>query len=185
MGYKPKYCCECGDKVERANWNFFTSRRFCDVCETGFKQIELLAPAALIIATILSVFSVGIYLRRPEKNAVALLNQQTNASLNLNRNAASQTIAPANEFNRAPINAVNADAAENQTKPAVALKTAEKNQSREIQTSVESQPQEAVYFCGAQTKKGTPCTRRVKGGGRCWQHTGQPAMLPQTKLIAN
>ena len=44
---------------------------------------------------------------------------------------------------------------------------------------------ETVYFCGAQTKKGTPCTRRVKGGGRCWQHQGQPAMLPPEKLIAS
>jgi len=44
-------------------------------------------------------------------------------------------------------------------------------------------PPEAVYYCGAQTKKGTPCSRRVKGGGRCWQHAGQPAMLPPEKLL--
>jgi hypothetical protein len=43
---------------------------------------------------------------------------------------------------------------------------------------------EKVYFCGAQTKKGTLCSRRVKNGGRCWQHEGQPALLPQEKLIA-
>ena len=36
---------------------------------------------------------------------------------------------------------------------------------------------EAVYFCGAATKKGTPCSRRVKRPGeRCWQHAGMPAM---------
>ena len=44
--------------------------------------------------------------------------------------------------------------------------------------------QEAIYFCGAETKKGTPCTRRVKGGGRCWQHAGRLAILPQ-KLVAS
>ena len=33
---------------------------------------------------------------------------------------------------------------------------------------------ETVYFCGAMTKKGTSCTRRVRVKGRCWQHTGQP-----------
>lgn len=25
-------------------------------------------------------------------------------------------------------------------------------------------------YCGALTKKGTPCRRKVNGGGRCWQH---------------
>ncbi|MEC5395654.1 DUF3157 family protein [Bergeyella sp. RCAD1439] len=25
-------------------------------------------------------------------------------------------------------------------------------------------------YCGAPTKKGGPCSRRVAGGGRCWQH---------------
>lgn len=39
-----------------------------------------------------------------------------------------------------------------------------------------------VYLCGARTKKGTPCSRRVHGPVRCWQHKGMPAMLPQEKL---
>jgi hypothetical protein len=42
---------------------------------------------------------------------------------------------------------------------------------------------EVVYLCGARTKKGTPCSRRVHGPVRCWQHKGVPAMLPQEKLI--
>jgi len=45
--------------------------------------------------------------------------------------------------------------------------------------------EETVYFCGAPTKKGTPCSRRVRGGGRCWQHQGQNAMLPPEKLTAS
>lgn len=40
-----------------------------------------------------------------------------------------------------------------------------------------------VYLCGARTKKGTPCSRRVHGPVRCWQHKGAPAILPQEKLI--
>ncbi len=40
-----------------------------------------------------------------------------------------------------------------------------------------------VYTCGARTKKGTPCSRRVHGPVRCWQHKGMPAMLPQEKLL--
>jgi hypothetical protein len=42
---------------------------------------------------------------------------------------------------------------------------------------------EEVYLCGARTKKGTPCSRRVHGPVRCWQHKGMPAMLPQQKLL--
>ena len=41
---------------------------------------------------------------------------------------------------------------------------------------------EAVYICGARTKKGTPCSRRVQHPTRCWQHKGMKAMLPEEKL---
>jgi hypothetical protein len=44
-------------------------------------------------------------------------------------------------------------------------------------------PNEVVSICGARTKKGTPCSRRVRGTGRCWQHRGLPAMLPPEKLV--
>ena len=42
---------------------------------------------------------------------------------------------------------------------------------------------EQIYICGARTKKGTPCSRRVHGPVRCWQHKGAPAMLPLEKLL--
>lgn len=43
---------------------------------------------------------------------------------------------------------------------------------------------EAVeYTCGARTKKGTACLRRVHGPVRCWQHLGKPAILPQDSLM--
>jgi hypothetical protein len=40
-----------------------------------------------------------------------------------------------------------------------------------------------VYICGARTKKGSPCSRRVQEPIRCWQHKGLPAMLPKEKLV--
>jgi len=44
-------------------------------------------------------------------------------------------------------------------------------------------PDEAVYICGARTKKGTPCRRRVHAAGeRCYQHKGMPAMVSLEKL---
>lgn len=42
---------------------------------------------------------------------------------------------------------------------------------------------EPLYTCGARTKKGKPCSRRVHGPVRCWQHKGLPSMLPAEKLI--
>ena len=43
---------------------------------------------------------------------------------------------------------------------------------------------EEVYICGARTKKGTPCRRRVHfAGERCYQHKGMPAMVPIEKLV--
>ena len=42
---------------------------------------------------------------------------------------------------------------------------------------------DTVYICGARTKKGTPCRRRVHvAGERCYQHKGMPAMVPLEKL---
>jgi len=54
------------------------------------------------------------------------------------------------------------------------------------QTELIAQPPvmvEQTYTCGARTKKGTPCSRRVHGPVRCWQHKGAKAMLPLEKLV--
>jgi hypothetical protein len=52
-----------------------------------------------------------------------------------------------------------------------------------ISTSSANTIEADVYICGARTKKGKPCSRRVHGPVRCWQHKGMPAMLPQEKLL--
>ena len=55
--------------------------------------------------------------------------------------------------------------------------------STEAKNSSSTVVEDVVYICGARTKKGTPCSRRVHGPVRCWQHKGMPAMLPQEKLL--
>jgi hypothetical protein len=35
-------------------------------------------------------------------------------------------------------------------------------------------PSAAGAICGARTKSGRPCQRKVKGGGYCWQHRSKP-----------
>lgn len=45
-------------------------------------------------------------------------------------------------------------------------------------------PNDEGYMCGARTKKGMPCKRRVHAvGERCFQHKGLPAMVPVEKLV--
>ena len=42
---------------------------------------------------------------------------------------------------------------------------------------------DTVYICGARTRKGTPCRRRVHAAGeRCYQHKGMPATVALEKL---
>jgi hypothetical protein len=37
-------------------------------------------------------------------------------------------------------------------------------------------PSAADTICGARTKSGKPCRRKVKGGGYCWQHRDRPSL---------
>jgi hypothetical protein len=50
--------------------------------------------------------------------------------------------------------------------------------STQTKVSTAATIEEPVYLCGARTKKGTPCSRRVHGPVRCWQHKGMPSMIP-------
>jgi len=43
---------------------------------------------------------------------------------------------------------------------------------------------EEAYICGARTRKGSPCRRRVHvAGERCFQHKGMPSLVPLSKLV--
>ena len=54
---------------------------------------------------------------------------------------------------------------------------------RNVEASNPIAPDDKAFICGARTKKGTPCHRRVHAAGeRCFQHKGMPAILPLEKL---
>ena len=55
--------------------------------------------------------------------------------------------------------------------------------SNSVSTTSQPLTVEEVYICGARTKKGKPCSRRVHQQGRCWQHKGMAAMLAEEKLV--
>src|SRR5437879_1284789 len=63
-----------------------------------------------------------------------------------------------------------------------ALTTNRRNSTNPV--AAVSSTNEPGYICGARTKKGTPCRRRVHAAGeRCFQHKGMPAMVPLEKLV--
>jgi len=180
MSYKPKHCCQCGATIDRIDWKPWTSRRFCELCETEFGIYDWLPRGLFGIGLLLSLFSIGNFLQKNDKPlSVASKLVVSNAPNNKNviddrKNAVHPST---NNSVQSLVQSKNATAQiENQAAPKVSALKTRQTDSTATETS------EIVYFCGATTKKGTMCSRRVKGGGRCWQHEGQAAMLPPQKL---
>jgi hypothetical protein len=174
--YRPSFCCECGERVARARWRAWTSRRFCPVCERRFRRGRLLRPLALAALLTGAGFLLGRSTRPPQP------------PLTVERGTLSVVPPPAGDV-RQHADERRADEGgrreseggapreEGAAKPEPAYGPDGTPGERP------TDPQEVVYICGARTKKGTPCQRRVRGPGRCWQHRGMPAMLPQAKLV--
>ena len=160
--YKPNFCVECGARIERKRWRLWTSRRFCPDCEKRFQKSRLVLPL-MICATLVSIGFVVGRARRPAPPPVIIERSQLSAL------APSQAASQPAGANAERINAP--QPAEPRYGPS--------GTANERPTD----PNEIVSICGARTKKGTPCSRRVRGTGRCWQHRGKPAMLPPAKLI--
>ena len=149
--YRPNFCAECGAKLLRLHWHFWTSRRFCSDCARRLRKARL-GPAILVILTLFGTgFLVG-HTRRPAALPLVIERRSDSPLSDLAPN-----LRPGSDRSNGNSSATQGGL-------------------RELTT-------EDVYTCGARTKKGTPCSRRVHGPVRCWQHKGMPAMLPQEKLI--
>ena len=180
MPYKPKHCCQCGEKIDRVDWKPWTSRRFCQLCETELGVHEWI-PRILVGAGLLfGLYGVGSYFQKPEKQLKIAPTYSTGANRESNT-AHQKTVAQIRTDGniQSPTQASNS-ATQNKL-PTAILKSDLKSKQPDPQVG---ELPEKVYFCGAPTKKGTMCSRRMKKGGRCWQHEGQAALLPQEKLIA-
>ncbi|HEV7699108.1 MAG TPA: hypothetical protein VGO43_02665 [Pyrinomonadaceae bacterium] len=169
MLFRPSFCANCGEKIERSDWGIFTSRRFCPVCESEFKGLDLIPRAIVAAGVLIGVLGLGSYLKSgnaAETRLVKLAQQPIERPAS----GAQLTAQP-------PPPAIQAAPMSNmavQPKNVAAVPP-------QI-SAARTTPQDVVYVCGAQTKKGTPCSRRVHGPIRCYQHLGMPAMLPQEKL---
>lgn len=152
--YKPNFCSQCGTKLLRLRWHLWTSRRFCNDCARRLRK-ERFLPWLCASLVFVSLGYCGGRLRREPPPPLTIL-----------RRADSPLTSPEDPARS------NAKGAATEVGPGTP------------NTSASTQAvEEEVYLCGARTKKGTPCSRRVHGPVRCWQHKGLPAMLPREKLI--
>lgn len=154
--YRPNFCSECGAKILHLHWHAWTSRRFCDVCSKRLLKQRLTNP--LVAAIVL--LSIGMITGRAGRPAPPPLIIERSANSPLNN--------PQNNNVTSKTNGTSANV--------------ESTISPTPQTSPATTEEESVYICGARTKKGTPCARRVHSAVRCWQHKGSPAMLGPEKL---
>ena len=162
MLYKPKYCCNCAEKIERVDWNLLTSRRFCDVCATENKRHDNLPRAAVAGGLLSLMFGLGTLFGESSASGTNVQTLTTSSAQTKSENVPN----PSKEPGRS-VGAV----------PAVLANTAVSEADATEQTkSSDKTPSEKVYYCGALTKKGTPCSRKVKAArARCFQHEGKPA----------
>ena len=175
MLYKPKYCCHCGEQIERIEWFPWKSGRFCDVCADENKIYDWLPRGLVVLGVVLSIFGLGAYLSGGKREAPVAI-KQNRAISKPSENPANQKIVSQVTTDVQP--RLQQPAVNNQAKPVL-------QQPKTEPVQAENARKETAYFCGALTKKGMPCSRKVKGGGRCWQHAGQPAVLPPEKLVVS
>lgn len=170
MFFRPKFCCNCGEKIERSEWRLWTSRRFCDLCATEHKHLDYLPAVVVAFGLCLTLFGIGSYLRKPEQEkGFDAVQTSTKPQQNLKPAPLySQRAEPANIASGAQTAANIATIA-----PTGPIPQINEQPNRDAKTS-----EDAVFYCGAMTKKGTPCTRRVKTKGFCWQHAKTGGIAP-------
>lgn len=145
--YRPNFCSQCGTKLLRLRWYFWTSRRFCSECARRLRKERFLPWLVAGLILMGGGYFVGRARRAPPP------------PLTIVRRADSPLTSPEDPVrSNAP------------TELGLGL-------GKPSMPSTETVEQE-VYLCGTRTKKGTPCSRRVHGPVRCWQHKGRSSIIP-------
>ena len=180
MLFRPSFCANCGEKIDRAEWGIFTSRRFCQVCESEFKGQDLIPRFIVGLGVLIGVFGFGGYLKSGSIELEPQLVRQPRKFLEQSANSQSALVEKSVSVSGNTNTSIQA-VPENLSKIPVP-RTDAREQEPLRPTKFQTEPVEAVYYCGASTAKGTPCKHRVKGNVRCFQHEGMPALLSPDKL---
>ena len=153
--YKPNFCSECGARIERARWRLWTSRQFCAECAPRYRKSQFLLP----LVSSVWLFIIGLAMGRTVRPTPPPLLVE-----------------------RGQLAAVSFPTAKGEGRTADAPKREPTYGPDGTSTERPTEPDETVSICGARTQKGTPCQRRVRGTGRCWQHKGMPAIIRNTVI---
>lgn len=154
---RPNFCCCCGERVERIEWHVWTSRKFCELCQTENVADIWLPRAALAVCLFIGLAGAGS-LMTADSSRLDLTEGPVRLALER-----AKRLAAASPSEDTPVEVVAPQTGD----------VPEYEPEREVAAPAR-QAEEPAAFCGALTKKGTPCTRKVKGGGRCWQHKNTP-----------
>jgi hypothetical protein len=148
------FCVECGEPLSRTSWRARFGARLCSHCAQRQGAFATFRPLLIIVLVAVGAFLIGKHL---QPAAPPLIIQRAANS----------------PLSDAPVNSNDSSG--------VAKQPAPSNQNAN-QTGASAD--DAVYICGARTKKGTPCHRRVHAAGeRCFQHKGMPSLVPLSKLV--
>jgi hypothetical protein len=148
------FCVECGERLARKGWRARLGGRLCNHCEQRLGTFASFRSLIAIALIAVAAFTIGKYLR------------PTPPPLIIQRAANSPLADAPVGFEPAP------------------RASKEANKSARAESLTVSSADDVVYICGARTKKGTPCHRRVHTAGeRCFQHKGMAAMLSPEKLV--
>ena len=176
MLFRPSYCCNCGEKIERREWKLWTSRRFCELCATDFTLQDHAAKVVILLAAVVSIFGIVRFFAGGTQPNLVTSKAERPQNTAVDRTHASNAPVATPQV---PTAAANVEGQGSAPRTLAAMPPANAVARMPIETA------EPAFLCGAATKKGTPCSRRVKGNVRCWQHPGQPAMLPPEQLRAS
>jgi hypothetical protein len=140
--YKPRYCTDCGDRIERERWRSWHSRQFCELCSPKYRFRRFGMPFVLVGVSILIGYGLRGFVQprwgRP---------------------------APRLEINHNPLRLMG------QVAPRKGDKPPDVSPSPDLAPVTRKAPV-PVKVCGAPTKRGIPCKRKVRGTGYCYQHRG-------------
>lgn len=184
MLFRPSFCANCGEKIDRAEWGILTSRRFCQVCESEFKGQDLIPRFIVAVSILVGVIGFGGYLKSGSGTTESRLIKQPRKFVDHPVAPAPQV--PVDKADKTLTTSGNANHGEPsfsgmQKGPPGSLTDA-RTQELQRPTKFQPEPVETVYMCGASTLKGTACRRRVKSNVRCFQHVGMPSLLPPDQL---
>lgn len=167
--YPSNFCAECGERRARSTRTDWRARvkvwtgvwrraPWCDDCARRLGRYGfagLVRALAFISLVAISAFSLGRFLRPPSPPLI--ISRATNSPLS--------------------------DLPVTFDEPDRVTTRKENDPTNQYTAALNQSADEQAYICGARTKKGTPCRRRVHAPGeRCFQHKGMTAMVPLEKL---